>query len=463
MVRYETDYNQAGNVPQLKFEFETANNDIDEKMLREFVEVLSTQLVPGLVQWSTTEGSNGLTTILISPSNSVQAANKVEVNTVDNLPEAVEGARTLLAGYAYQFNTFIDLEGDRLECAGDVVIYGTSSETAGITSTGLDVNTPLITTTYSLPMQNIRIYDVGFGVDINGGVDPVAAVDWLFVNFVNVPKAFEVQNVTNWIGTLLALINSGGALFTGEIGTIGLNNSLLTTQVDGTGITIDENTVITRRARFNYSSIVSIGASSTGLDVSINASIPVESYILDTVSFSGNGAPLAGLFGDNDKTLAVNCTGITNSSSVGMIYMLENATATVSPGANQPTIIAGTTLISTITQRFSLNQTLNGLTYLSSVKRTFYIRMSFTFSGGNNKVFGWYLAVNKSGDTPNPVTEVITESEVYLTANGSRPDTGFSHALIELENGDTVYPVVESTDGSNVTVGFLNMIPTVAS
>ena len=459
-VRYLTSYNQAANVPELRFDYSTAANGIDEKMLREMVEVLSTQLVPGMVQWSVTEASNGLTTLLISPSSTVQSANKVEINSAANFPAAVAGVRTLTAGNAYQLNTFIDLEGDRLVCAGDVVIYGTSSETAGLTSTGLDANTPLITSPYSLPMQNLRIYDVGYGVEIDGtGND--AAQDWLFVNFVNVPKAFDIRNVTNWIGTLLLLSGSGGILG-GTVDTIGLVNSLIVTPTDGTGLTIEASAVISRRARISYTSIVTVGASSTGINFSASATIPVEGYILDTVNFSGAGTVLAGVQPTDDKSLAVNCTGIVNSSSVAMLYMLENALVTSPTPADTPVLIQGVSQVSHILQRFTLDQASNGLIYTSSVKRVFYVRMSFTFSGGNNKIYGFYIAKKPSADAINPVTQAIPESEVYLTANGARPDTGFSHALVELGLNDIIYPVVESLDASTVTIQFLNMIPTVA-
>lgn len=87
----------------------------------------------------------------------------VFVDGVDKLPAAVAGARTLAASTAYYFTTEVDLEGDRLVLSDSTVLLGTSSETAILKSTGLDVDTPLLTMESGgpNPIQNLRIEGVG--------------------------------------------------------------------------------------------------------------------------------------------------------------------------------------------------------------------------------------------------------------------------------------------------------------
>ena len=176
----------------------------------------------------------------------------VLVNEKRDLPEPVSGVITLEAGKTYYFLADIDLLGDRLETGGVVTITGTSSETSSITSTGLGASTPLLTSRYTIPVRFITFKDVDTGIyiDDNGGANAPLAVDWLGVNFLNVPNIGEIGTVDNFIYDTGAFLSSQGLQFTGTVGTVGLNNSLLSgTGSAGSLLEITSTATITHRPR----------------------------------------------------------------------------------------------------------------------------------------------------------------------------------------------------------------------
>lgn len=110
-------------------------------------------------------------------------------------------------------------------------------------------------------------------------------------------------------------------------------------------------------------------------------------------------------------------------------------------------------------QRFEHDQPNNAVKYVSTIKRSFKAQCSFTVLSSVNNVVGFYICVVKSGQVINPVVDRIAESEVYVTASGSRPDASFVQAIIELEENDKVYLAVENVTATNaVTITFLNLV-----
>jgi hypothetical protein len=98
------------------------------------------------------------------------------------LPAAVSGVVTLLAGKTYLISEPIDLNGDRIVAGGVCNLFGTSSETASITSTGLGVGVPLITSEYTIVLESLTIKDVDTAISINGNTRLVA-LDWEMSTF----------------------------------------------------------------------------------------------------------------------------------------------------------------------------------------------------------------------------------------------------------------------------------------
>lgn len=374
----------------------------------------------------------------------------VLVNEKRDLPEPVSGVITLEAGKTYYFLADIDLLGDRLETGGVVTITGTSSETSSITSTGLGASTPLLTSRYTIPVRFITFKDVDTGIyiDDNGGANAPLAVDWLGVNFLNVPNIGEIGTVDNFIYDTGAFLSSQGLQFTGTVGTVGLNNSLLSgTGSAGSLLEITSTATITRRFRTIYSSVVAFG-STVGYTVDAVATIPVEGFILDTINFAGGGTYVSGLDSSDNKSRWSGCRGIPNSASVSSYYMNGNTTATVVSSSGVAYKAAGTTTSSAITQKFT--NTDNRATYIGALTGNFHVAAVLSLNAGNNNQIGVYIAKNGT---------ILPESEIYVTANsGGRAESAFVQVLLELAQNDYIEVFVEnSTSATNITVSELNV------
>lgn len=379
------------------------------------------------------------------------------VNSPSDLPDAVAGVRALAAGTTYIIATDIDLQGDRLETAGVVNLFGLSSETSSITSTGLGVGVPLITSEFTIVLRSLTIKDVDTALDIDGNTNTIA-LDWVGVNFRNVPNVGVINTCDNFIFETGALLNSSGFRFTGTVGTIGMSNSLFS----GNGlasniIEVDANAVITRRFRIIYSSFVVIG-SNTGINFNASASVPIENYILDTVNFGGGGTFLSGLDYTSEKAFFVNCRGVINTTAIAGLYMIDNVTPT--PIAQTSTLyrVLGTVTLSAFSQKFVVVTANTSTRYISTVPRLMRVQISISFTSSQNNIIGFYVGVKK-GASIVPATDRIQESEVYLTSSGTRPDTAFIQAIVELEEDDEVYLITENRTATNsVTVQFMQMI-----
>jgi hypothetical protein len=252
----------------------------------------------------------------------------VYIKTKADFPTAVDGVITLEAGKTYVITTTVDLTGDRLVAGGVCNILGLSSETSFLTSTGLDVGTAFISSAYTLVIESISIKDVGTGVSIDGTARSIA-LDWKAVNFVNVTNVGVINKCENFIFVTGAFLQSKGLRFTGETGTIGIFNSLFH---GGSGagniIEIASTATILRRFRVIYSSFIAISPI-VAIQVSPDATIPTEGYILDTVNFSGGGTYTGGVTFDSNQALFISCVGITNTTAIANIYIQNNEVETL--------------------------------------------------------------------------------------------------------------------------------------
>lgn len=373
------------------------------------------------------------------------------VNGLEDLPDPVSGVITLEAGNTYFITGNLDLNGSRLEAGGVITLYGTSSETSSITSTGLADGTPLFTSRYTIPVRFITFKDVhtAIYIDDDSGVNAPVAVDWLGVNFNNVTEIGEIGTVDNFIYNFGAFLNSQGLTFTGTIGTVGIANSLL--QGDGTADSILEITstaTITRRFRVIYSSVIA-HTDTTAITVSSSATIPVEGFILDTVNFSGGSTYVSGITSGDNKSRWSECRGIDNSSALSNYYMTGNATATTITTTGTAVKVAGTTTSAAITQKFT--NTDNKSTYTGAILRDFKVTVVLSANSGNNNEVGIYIAKNGT---------LITESEVYITTNaGGRAEGGVAQVIVTLDQDDYIEVFVENdTSTSDITVTELSVI-----
>lgn len=372
--------------------------------------------------------------------------NTLWVRRLSNLPPAVSGVITIPDGTSLHILGHIDLEGARLSFAGVADLIGTSSETASLTSTGLDSGTALLTTSSALRAQNIAIKDVGTAIAISG--DSATALDWNAFNFVNVPTIGTIDGYGNLIVSDSAYLNSKGLTITGDGGTVGFTDSLFTGDGDaGAIITIDADATISRRFRMTLCSMVVTG-STEGIDADAGATIPDESFILNTVNFSGGGTYLGGLDYTSNTSLIEKCVGVVNTAAAASMYVQNNATATTIGATSTPVKVAGTTTAGTENQRFS--HTSNRLTYTGAFSDVFKVTAVASFTSNNNNQIGFYLAVNGTADST---------TGMYATANASgRFESLTIQGNLLLDPGDYVEVFVENnTATNNVTVTFLNV------
>ena len=372
------------------------------------------------------------------------------VSSLSDLPTPVTSVINLLDNYTYYITSEIDLLGNRLVGGENTTILGASSENSILKSTGLGVGVPLISSIYTTPIRNICIKDVDTALSFDGTSNPNdMALDWNGVNFVNVPNVGTIKKPSNFIFDKGSLINSKGLKFDGTIGTVALNNSLFSGDgAAGDIIKLLSTCTITRRFRIIYSSIIAFG-STIGVNVDVSASVPSESYILDTINFSGGGTYLGGVSVTDNKTNFLNCKGIINSKEVSLYYMHSNATTTVISSTNTPVKALGTTTSSAITQKFT--NTNNRATYVGSITRIFKVTACASCTSGNNNIVGFYIAKNGV---------VSTDSEIYTTTSGTGKSENVSiQTLISLSENDYIEIWVENNSSTtNVLVSDLNVI-----
>lgn len=369
--------------------------------------------------------------------------NFVEVNSLANLPTQSGGVIELIGGYTYLVLNHLDLLGSRLVCGQDTVIVGWSSENCSITSTGLSAGTALITSVYSLPIRSIS-FTHGTVFDLNGD-GTTTALDWFGVNILNSASAGTIKNYSNFIMESSALLNSGGFTFDGAFGTVGFGaNCLFDTASGTTAINVLSTCTISRRFRIVYSSFVNLSGE-TGINFSSSATVNDEKYILDTVNFSGGGTYLTGVNDTSNKALFSNCVGITNTSTRGFMYMLNNVTDTTIGAGNANVWIkaAGTTIAGTNSK---YTHTTNRLTYIGAFVGSVLVTVNNVNvrSGSVNQNIS--IGVAKNGI-------ILPESEgIVRTSTANTEYGGSTQAVLEIASTDYIELFVRNTSVSDVRI-----------
>lgn len=382
-------------------------------------------------------------------SGSLGSGDIVFVSEKADLPTASGGVITLADNVTYFFTSTVDLTGDRLVCGQDTTILGGSSENCRIKSTGL-TGTALITSVYSLPIRNITIEaDVALNLDGDG---VTTALDWFGVNFTDCNTVGTIKDYSNFIMADSAFLNSGGLTFDGTIGTIGFDQCLFNCNTANTVFILPATLTITRRFRIIYSSFVVLSGE-TGINVNASATIPTESYILDTVNFAGGGTYLAGLDHTSNDSLFIRCVGIINTAVNGQLYMQNNATATTVSLQNTFYKVAGTTTASADNSKFT--HTDNRLTCDATISRKYLIQctLSFNSSNGNICEFGFY---------DSQLAGIRTPSKTKSTANAAgRAENVHFACVVNMDSGDYLEIHCSNTSGANnITVTDMNFVIT---
>ena len=358
---------------------------------------------------------------------------------------------TLTDNATYFITDTVDLFGYRLVGGQNTTIIGGSSENCRIKSTGLSAATALISSAWSLPMRNITI-EHGTALNLDATANANQALDWFGVNFTDCAIIGTIKNYTNFILQDSAFLNSGGLTFDGTIGTIGATQCLFDCNTSNTAIILPATLTVTRRFRITYSSFIVLSGE-TAINVNASATIPTESYILDTVNFSGGGTYLAGLNHTSNDSLFINCTNITNTAVNGQLYMQGNATATVVSATNTFYKVLGTTTASADNSKFSHSN--NRLTCDAIISRKYLIQCFLSFTSGNSNVceFGFY---------DSQLAAVRTPSKTKSTANvsGRAENVGFA-CVVTMDSGDYLEIHASNTSAAtNITVDNMNFVVT---
>lgn len=363
-----------------------------------------------------------------------------------DFPAAVNGVITLGDNINYFLVGTVDLMGDRLVGGVNTVIIGGSSENCILKSTGLDANTALITSNYSLPLRNFS-FTHGTAVNLDATGNSTAALDWFGVNFLNCAKVGTIKSYSNFIMSDCALLSSANMTFDGTIGTIGFVNCLFSGIAGQTTLNFPSTLTVTRRIRAIYSSFVAFGGA-TAIYVDPLASIPTEAYVLDTINFSGGATYTGGLDYTSNKAFFSNCKGIINSSAIAQMHFNNNATVTVVGGANNFVKIAGTTIPNAINQKFA--HTNNRLTYSGGINRSFKIGAVCSVSANNGQIISVRIA-------KNGVPLEDSEAQATISANG-RFENLKCQTIVEMTTNDFIELYLANSANTNVTAQELNVI-----
>ncbi len=381
------------------------------------------------------------------------------INQKEDFPESINGVITLADNATYYITSTVDLAGSRLVAGQNTTILGASSENCYLISTGLNANTALLTSNWSLPLRNLTItHGTAINLDATGNANQ--ALDWFGVNFTNCATVGTIKNYSNFIMTDSSLLSSANMTFDGSFDTIGFSQCLFSGIAGQTTLNFPSTLTITRRLRVIFSSFIAFsGGTAIYVDTNTTFSNPSETYILVNVNFSGGATYTGGVQYNDNKASFKNCVGIINSTTIGNMYMKDNATATVvsSSGVRYP--MAGTTQVASLNQRFTHDSANNALKYIGTVTKVVKVQFSLSLTSGSNNVIGIYVGVNRAGTAIDATADRISESEIYLTSSGTRPDTGFVQAVATLATNDRVYVIIQNISAAtNITVNFMNMV-----
>lgn len=372
------------------------------------------------------------------------------INNINQLPDPNESGVVDLGdnGIKYVFTRVVDLGGLSIDF-GNNVINGISQELGGIQNAVVVIDQTCTVKSFRFNACDVTI----------NAVD--GAFDWGFVNFYDCTNV-EIVLASNVVWETTGFINTYNVQLTGTVDSwiIAPNciwRSVATDNVDF--LAIRSTATVNRRIRIEDSVFASSFANQRPINIEAGATINAESFLLEDIAFIGPGS-ITGINGDDDRAFFTRCSGdgVINSTAIANMTIKDNQTATSTPVSGDRYKVAGITEVNNIIQRLVHDAPNNTLEYTSSVSRIFKILMPYTVFAGNNNVVGVYIAVTRAGNIEDPNTDALIDSEMYTTTNGSRPIGGTSQAIVTLNQGDKVYPVVENENGNTVRVEFLNMI-----
>lgn len=164
----------------------------------------------------------------------------------------------------------------------------------------------------------------------------------------------------------------------------------------------------------------------------------------------GDATPLDGLSPADIEWTMTDNSGVRDSRVAGHLS-LDTQAATVVESQNTPVKVVGTTIPSTLNERFDHDN--NRLTYKGQAPVLVNGRASFSIDSGNNVELTFFLAKNGS---------VISETGVIVkVGSGNDQRTGFVGGILEMEENDYVEVWGQNNDGTqNFTATSLTLTAT---
>ncbi len=265
-----------------------------------------------------------------------------------------------------------------------------------------------------------------------------------------------------------AFLSSQDLTFSGTSGTIGFNQCLFSGQFPPNNptaksiIALGDNINITRRFRANICSFV-VPPGYTGISVSNTATIPNESFILDTCNFSGS-ASRTNTSGDaadhnSNKALLLNNKSASpvlfrNTFATGQIYMKDNTTPTEIVNISEWTKVAGiTTTLGVEEGNSKFTTSDNRLTCDAAIERKYSVIANVSFASTEGTFAGKFALYDSTVGitTFTVITHPVSSETAYLTLTD----------IVEFSQGDFVEVYCMNTeDTSNITVSDLTLLVT---
>jgi hypothetical protein len=404
--------------------------------------------------------SDGLGAVEWLPSN-VQGSLVFVRSAADFPPVTIApNIRALAEATTYYIIGNVDLAGTRLGSGFSCAIIGSSAETSILRSTGLGLVSPLISSTGSVALRNLRIDGVDTAFNFTGS-SSTATLDWVGVTFSNIRSLGVISAVNNFIFSQGTILECSGLVFTGSINTIGFDRCLIQqtlTANQGSIISLDSACVVQRRFRVIYSAINVSLPGNTGINVDVSATIPVESYILDTCNFSNTaGAAAYGgvSFADN-KARWIENAGVTNSNTLGAFTITGNAVSITPTTLGFGTVLAGTYVANALNQRFTLST--NRFVFGGIIARTFMVSVSITATNGSNSSLDYTVNIVKELSLGTP--SLIAGFAGFSSSESAQPMSASAQGLVDMSSGNTVYISISSPDAAPgpITVTSMSVI-----
>jgi hypothetical protein len=374
----------------------------------------------------------------------------VFVGNVADFPTPVTGVITLLDGYTYYLTDIIDLVGNRIEGGVNTTILGSSCDTSSLTSTGLGVGVPLLSSVLGITLRYFSILNVHTALALDATGNANQYLDWTGVCITNCTIVGIIKTYESVSFIDCNFISSSNLTFDGVFTFIILDGCRFTPVAGQTMITLPVTLTILDGIRINICRF-NIAVSSIGILYS-TPTVPSQGLIITGCRFIGGSANyISGITIYSNITLFSLNIGILNSANVGEFYVFDNAVDTTIAVQNVFYKLLGSTTPNPINQKFT-SLIDNRLTYVGVSSGTYAVSYSITLSASNNKTYqtGVYSSA-LGGIIPNSISSVTTQQP-------GRAIPVSKTSLIQINTNDyfELY-VANVTDTTSVTGVDLNL------